>query len=171
MRRAVQHAGGVYFPRRAHEVRILAKKLRYSVELAQWTGVWKPRHLISDLRDVQDTLGNVHDAQVLLEELDRLSADGATAAGEIALLRQGLRSDIAERHAEYLAQRDRLSAICAACDRFAGISSDARRWSAVTRPLLAASAVAVPAGLLLVGARQVHGARHDSPSRRPLIAS
>ena len=171
LRRAVRHAGGVYFPKRAHDVRISAKKLRYSVELAQLTGVWKPRHLISDLRDVQDTLGNLHDAQVLLDELDRLGADGAAPAGEIALLEQALRDDIAERHAEYLAQRDRLSAICDACDRFAGISSDAKRWSAVTRPLMVASAVAVPAGLLLAATRQVHDARHGSPTRRPLIAS
>ena len=113
-------------------MRISTKKLRYSVELAQLTGVWKPRHLIGDLRDVQETLGHLHDAQVLLDELDGLVAEGEAAAGEIALLQQGLKSDIAERHAEYLAQRDRLSAICAACDRFAGISSDTRRWSAVT---------------------------------------
>lgn len=151
LRRAVDHAGGVYFPKRAHDVRISAKKLRYSVELAQVTAVWKPRHLIGDLRDVQDTLGNLHDAQVLLHELDGLVAEGAAAAGEIALLQQGLKGDIAERHTEYLAQRDRLSAICAACDRFAGISSDGpRRWSAVARPLVTASAMAVPAGLLLL---------------------
>lgn len=152
LRRAVHHAGGVYFPERAHHVRISAKKLRYSVELAQLTGVWKPRHLIGDLRDVQDTLGNQHDAQVLLDELDGLVAEGTADTREIALLQQGLKSDIAERHAEYPAQRDRLSAICAACDRFAGTSSAGpQRWSAVTRPLVAASAMAVPAGLLLLG--------------------
>ena len=74
-------------------MRISAKKLRYSVELAQLTGVWKPRHLISDLRDVQDALGNLHDAQVLLDELDRLGAEGTAPAGEIQLLEQGLRGE------------------------------------------------------------------------------
>jgi len=62
LRRAVHHAAGVYFPKRSHHVRISAKKLRYSVELAQLTGVWNPRLLIGDLRDVQNTLGELHDA-------------------------------------------------------------------------------------------------------------
>lgn len=185
LRRAVEHAAGVYFPNRAHNARIAAKKLRYSVELAQQAGVWTPRHLVSDLREVQGTLGDLHDAQVLLDELERLAADadvgGAiarvfaaapTSGGEIAMLQYALKSEMAERHAEYLTQRERVSAIVAACERFAGVSPKATgRWSAVARPLIAASAVVLPVGLLLGRAPRVRAGDESRIVARPSIAS
>jgi CHAD domain-containing protein len=154
LRDAVHHATGVYFPNRTHTVRIAAKKLRYSVEIAQATGLWKPRHIVGDIREVQDLLGYLHDAQVLFDELDRVAAGDETVAGEVGLVQGTLKRQMANRHVEYLARRERLSAICAACDQFAGISPGAMRWSLVTRPLVAASAVAVPAGLLIGAARR-----------------
>jgi CHAD domain-containing protein len=50
VRSAVAHATGVYFPRRAHSARIAVKKLRYLVEVAAVTRVWRPRRVLKDLR-------------------------------------------------------------------------------------------------------------------------
>jgi len=109
----------VYFPKRAHEARIEVKKLRYRVELADCTGLWRPPRLLRDLRRIQNTLGDVHDAQVLLDQIDELVPEEAVAARDRTLLKCALRSELAARHADYVAKRDRLRAIAAACARFA----------------------------------------------------
>jgi CHAD domain-containing protein len=116
---AVDHAGGVYFPNRAHSVRIAAKKLRYSVELAVRTGVWRPPRLLRDLRRVLGTLGTLHDAQVLLDRLDHLLPFGEVDDRDRHLLATAVRTEIADAQAAYLERRERLHAICAACTRFA----------------------------------------------------
>jgi CHAD domain-containing protein len=116
---AVDHAGGVYFPNRSHSVRIAAKRLRYSVELADRTGLWRPPRLLRDLRRVQGTLGTLHDAQVLLERLNDLVPDGEVDDRDRRALTSAVRAEIADAQAAYRERRERLQAICAACARFA----------------------------------------------------
>ncbi|HEY6362619.1 MAG TPA: CHAD domain-containing protein [Vicinamibacterales bacterium] len=152
LRDAVDHGSGVYFPNRMHATRIAAKKLRYSVELAEQTGLWRPPRLLRDLRRIQATLGELHDAQVLLDRLAALVPRAAAGNQDRTVLASALRSDIDGYHHEYLTKRDRLRAICAACVRFT--ENGAQRAWMLPRPLVAASVVTVPAGLFLIAGRR-----------------
>jgi CHAD domain-containing protein len=147
---AIDLAGGVYFPNRLHKVRIAAKKLRYSAELAGKGGLWPCGDAVADLKRTQEMLGRLHDAQVLLESMDGLVGDDANDR-EVALLKDDLRGEIAERHAKYLTQRERLRAAAHACASAADVLQVKRRPLA---PVVALSAVAVDAGLLLLASRE-----------------
>jgi CHAD domain-containing protein len=150
---AVDHASGVYFPKRAHTTRIAVKKLRYSIELAEQTGLWRPPRLLRDLRRLQGTLGSLHDAQVLLDALPDLIPGGGDKQARIAL-EGALRAEIDQQHREYISRRDRLKMIAAAACRFAdnGHGAAAPGWRSRRAPLVTASALAVPTGLLLLAA-------------------
>jgi CHAD domain-containing protein len=153
---AVERGSGVYFPNRMHATRIAAKKLRYSVELAERTGLWRPPRLLRDLRRIQATLGELHDAQVLLDGLAELVPRDAVGKADLASIESVLRADIDRYHQEYLAKRDRARRICEACVRFMEDGAS-RTWVPPTA-LMAASAAAVPAGLFLIGGRRSAGA-------------
>ena len=60
------------FPNRLHAVRVAAKKLRYSAELAGKGGLWQCEDAVADLKRTQETLGRLHDAEVLLKAVDEL---------------------------------------------------------------------------------------------------
>ena len=62
---AVGHAGGVMFTNRLHEARIAAKKLRYVMEIASQTGRADLDRELGALRKSQETLGTLHDYDVL----------------------------------------------------------------------------------------------------------
>jgi CHAD domain-containing protein len=114
---AVDDAGGVYFPKRLHEVRVSAKKLRYTLEMASAVGIWRPPHMLKDLRGAQTILGDLHDVQVLVDEMDDLVADDR-ATSERATLAATLRARAEEYHQKYLETRDRLSTIAEVVERF-----------------------------------------------------
>jgi CHAD domain-containing protein len=62
---AIDAAGQVYAPDALHGVRIAAKKLRYSLEIADDSGAVPCRDDVKTLKRVQETLGRLHDLQVL----------------------------------------------------------------------------------------------------------
>ena len=128
---AVDRAGGVYFPNRLHRLRIAVKKLRYSVEVAEAMGLWRPPNLLRDLRRVQARLGALHDLQVLEDEGVRMGNDAPRR--EMQLLRAVIVSDRMREYDEYLSRADRLQAISQACERFARRPApvERRRWPAV----------------------------------------
>lgn len=143
---AVDHASGVYFPKRAHAARVAAKKLRYNLELADVTALWQPPRLLRDLKRVQETLGELHDRQVILDRLEGLLPKRVAAERDV--LNGVLLSDVARLHEVYLETRGRLHAMCGACQRFSDPRGGRRRhWP------LAASAVALPTAVLLLGTR------------------
>jgi hypothetical protein len=148
VRAAVTHATGVYFPRRAHGTRIALKKLRYVVEIAAATGTWRPPRLLKDLRKFQSLLGELHDAETLLGSVDGLVEDTDLSARDVALVRQMLEGEIADLHARYVAARERVLAVCDACERFAGERRSRNRMLIAAGSLLAAS-VAMPAARAL----------------------
>lgn len=148
--RAVDHVGGVYFPNRLHAVRVAVKKLRYSAELAGAGGLWPCEDVLSDLKRTQETLGHLHDAEVLRRSIDSLIDDVDVDHRELAMIKDDLQGEIAERHAKYVAQRERLRGACHACAGAAATLEVKRR---PFMPLVALSAFAVPAGLLLLGSR------------------
>ena len=62
---AMTAAGHMYSPEQLHEVRIAAKKLRYAMELAFDAGVKSASAPVRTVKRAQDTLGRLHDLQVL----------------------------------------------------------------------------------------------------------
>ena len=139
VRDAVAHATGVYFPHRAHGTRIAIKKLRYCVEIAAATGMWNPPRLLKDMKKIQALLGELHDAEMLSVSLDRYAGDADVSQRDISLVRQVLAADIAARHGEYVASRERLLAVCGACERFATGHSGHGRAFLAAGSVLAAS--------------------------------
>ena len=141
VRALLDHGAGVYFPNRAHSMRIAIKKLRYALEIAHALGVWQSTTALRRLRKAQDALGRARDRQMLI---DRLRADageardGASADAVVHLLDV----EVLAFHRKYLDSRPELARICDACDRFA------RRHGA-GRAALVAAGVAVPSLILL----------------------
>jgi CHAD domain-containing protein len=140
---SVNRAPGVYFPQRAHRARIAVKKLRYAVEAATDTGMWRPQRLLKDLRRIQSILGDLHDAQILSDALGELVP--GTATTDLAPLKDVLEDDVVRHHAEYMRRRDRIFAIADACARAATHRGARRRR---TGSLIAAAVLAAPLVLL-----------------------
>ena len=65
LKAAMAEAGQMYNPERLHQVRIATKKLRYGLEIAGEGGVRSALPAVRHLKKVQDTLGRLHDLQVL----------------------------------------------------------------------------------------------------------
>lgn len=152
LQHAIHSAGGVYFPKRVHRVRIATKKLRYAAEVAHETRLWRREEMLHDLRRMQTSLGDLHDLQVVVDLLSDMKTDAAPDAG-VRDVRSALRAEIAELHRHYVARRDRLQDAAAVCRRFAARRRLRARhlgWPAShVRPLVIASAVLVPAALTL----------------------
>jgi CHAD domain-containing protein len=146
--RAVERAPGTYFPKRAHKTRIAVKKLRYAVEVAAETGTWQPpERLLGDLRKIQGTLGDIHDAQVVVEAIDDLLGDRADSR-EASILRELYQDDIARGYTRYSRRRDRIRAIADAC------ASAAARHRSTTRQTRALAAVSLATAPLFLSASQ-----------------
>jgi CHAD domain-containing protein len=117
-------AGAVYLPERLHAARIAVKKLRYVLEAAGELGDAKVRQDLPRLRRAQDTLGRMHDLQVLI---DRVRGVQATVTPPSVTLWRALDSlirqldDACRRlHARYLKARPNLQALA---DRLAGTTA------------------------------------------------
>ena len=65
LQRAIDHAGQVYAAQALHDVRIAAKKLRYALEIADESGGAPCALPLRTIKRLQDTLGRLHDLQVL----------------------------------------------------------------------------------------------------------
>jgi CHAD domain-containing protein len=133
---ALARAGGVYFPNRLHDARIALKKLRYSAELAIATGLaaFHPR-VIRRFRKAQDTLGDLHDWQLLLSALEEPSSPADVGAETVVTL---LRSDIRSKHRGFLERRDELVAAFHAIDARRSALTPATTMPAATALALAA---------------------------------
>ena len=64
-------------PARLHLVRIAAKKLRYALELADEARAADTGAMVRRLKQTQDTLGRLHDLQVLIEHVRTVRLDAA----------------------------------------------------------------------------------------------
>ena len=67
-------AGHMYAPEQLHQVRIAAKKLRYAMELALDAGVKSASAPVRAVKRAQDTLGRLHDLQVLQSHVAAVQA-------------------------------------------------------------------------------------------------
>jgi CHAD domain-containing protein len=141
---ALRRAGAVYLPERLHVVRIAAKKLRYSVELAAEITESDCAPDVRALRATQDVLGRMHDIQTLIDRVRQVQATLAPPSVNIwraldALLRS-LDDDCRRLHARYMRARpklealaDRLSANDRASAAVAGLKTRAKRGAAAPR--------------------------------------
>lgn len=104
---AVHEAGHIYAPDRLHRVRIAAKKLRYTLELAADGGVAAARPLVRSLKRAQDTLGRLHDLQVLQHHVTAVKAAPperrAGPDGGLDALNRALEEECRHLHGKYLA--------------------------------------------------------------------
>jgi CHAD domain-containing protein len=114
---AIAHAAGVYMPNRLHLVRIAAKKLRYSIEIANDTGVVAGTHIVPRLKKAQETLGRLHDLQVLLAHVRKFrSTNGAgLVSDELGVLEAVLAAESQTLHGKYLVKREPMLALCDMC--------------------------------------------------------
>jgi CHAD domain-containing protein len=125
---AIQEASAVYLPERLHRVRISVKKLRYAAELAADIAGERSDPDIRTLRRAQDTLGRLHDLQVLIERVRQAQASltppSVSLWRAIDALLTDLDIDCRRLHARYMRMRDQLEAAAA---RFARSQTDLPR--------------------------------------------
>ncbi|OLD18512.1 MAG: hypothetical protein AUJ01_07415 [Acidobacteria bacterium 13_1_40CM_3_65_5] len=125
---AIEEAGAVYLPERLHTVRIALKKLRYAAELAADIAGDRLTPDIRTMRRAQDTLGRLHDLQVLIDRVRQVQA--SLTPPSVALWRAldalvtALDNDCRQLHARYMRVRGDLEAVAA---RLARSQADAPR--------------------------------------------
>jgi CHAD domain-containing protein len=72
--KAIDAAGQIYAPEALHRVRIAAKKLRYALEIAHESAGAPCAATLRTIKRVQDTLGRLHDLQILQHHVGQLAA-------------------------------------------------------------------------------------------------
>ncbi len=114
LRHAINSAGSLYVPDRLHEVRIAAKKLRYVLEAAEEAGIRRVKALIGPLKDVQETLGRLHDLQGLLDCGREVEASGEIDSERPGLdaFAQALEQECRRLHAEFIVRREDVLKVC-----------------------------------------------------------
>jgi len=125
--RTVEAAGAVYVPDRVHAVRIAAKKLRYTFELAVEAGATRRRVPVRQLKAVQDTLGRLHDIEVLASLIQAYPLPPPPMPVWVAHVddfRHRLETECRRLHSEFIGDRRQLARAGAAATETAG-----RIWS------------------------------------------
>lgn len=111
---AVRDAGSVYLPERLHVVRIALKKLRYALELAP-PSLTDRAAALRTLKRVQESLGRMHDLQVLLDRVRDVQASltppSLAAWRDLDALVVMLDESCRRLHARYVGERQALGAI------------------------------------------------------------
>jgi CHAD domain-containing protein len=112
--KALDEAGVLFDSERLHQVRIALKRLRYAMELAGELRVAPTGAAVRDLKAVQDTLGTLHDHDVLME----YTASAATQPGltrptraSLTALHRSFDTVRHQLHAQFLAARPSLERV------------------------------------------------------------
>jgi CHAD domain-containing protein len=111
---AIGDAGCIYAPEGLHRVRIALKKLRYVLELAGEAGSADTRPFVRALKRSQDTLGRMHDLQILEHHVAAVQAGGGDPRGLASLAAQ-LEEECRHLHGRYTVQVPALLQLAAAC--------------------------------------------------------
>jgi CHAD domain-containing protein len=123
---AIAACGTRYAPELLHQLRLAAKKLRYTMELV-------PRGMgaaacLRRLRAVQRRLGHLHDVQVLIDEIEVIAgSDPDAAAYRITPLVDALERDCRSIHAVALSEMSSLGEQVAANRRMLTAGARGRR--------------------------------------------
>jgi CHAD domain-containing protein len=108
LKAALDDAGPLYAPERIHGVRVVTKKLRYALEIADEVGQPDAKALVKVLKKQQDRLGHLHDLQALLKHVRAAAASprvGERLADLIAYA-DSLERDCRQLHAQFVESRD-----------------------------------------------------------------
>ena len=100
---AMTAAGHMYSPEQLHEVRIAAKKLRYAMELAFDAGVKSASAPVRTVKRAQDTLGRLHDLQVLQAHVAAVQAEPSGRSlpdGGLDIISRALEDECRHLHAQ-----------------------------------------------------------------------
>ena len=106
LRDAVADAGPMYVSERVHGVRIAAKKLRYALELASETGEADTSEAVARLKKIQDSLGRLHDIEILqelLRSIDLLAHRDELWAAQLGALDRDLTEECRRLHGVFVA--------------------------------------------------------------------
>jgi CHAD domain-containing protein len=102
---AIEAAGQIYNPESLHQVRIATKKLRYGLEIAGEGGVRSANPLVRRLKRVQDSLGRLHDLQVLevhVAAVQALPPASELPEGSLAAIARTLEDECRHLHGRYI---------------------------------------------------------------------
>jgi CHAD domain-containing protein len=120
---AVDRAGALYSVEPLHAVRLAAKKLRYTLELAGPLLEGKARRATRRLKRLQEALGDMRDAQMAQQYLRRGSAEAPNRLSgiELAALDRDLEIECRRLHARILRARPRVERALRDVDEAAGV--------------------------------------------------
>jgi hypothetical protein len=142
------HATGVYFPDRSHALRVSLKKLRYVLELSDdWEG---HRRGLKLLRRAQQALGEIHDRQMVLENLKRATRKAGENIPSADALIRVLEAECRTLYEKFLARRDDVLRLCEVVRQWA----TSHRLSRRRGTMLTMGMVALPSAAALILARQ-----------------
>ena len=134
LERAIHAAGHIYEPEGLHDVRIAAKKLRYALEIADESGAAPGREALRTIKRVQDTLGRLHDLQVLHHHVAAVGAAPrsrrSTPDAGLAVLARMIEDECRHLHGRYVAAQADLAAAVAAARRDIPVRLTTRKRSA-----------------------------------------
>jgi len=140
--RAIDDAGQIYAPQALHDVRIAAKKLRYSLEIADDSGGAPCADAVRTLKRVQDTLGRLHDLQVLQHYAAAVGATPrrrrTTPDEALALLSRLVEDECRLLHGRYVAALPSLAEVVTTARRDVPARLTARRSARAVKMTLAA---------------------------------
>jgi CHAD domain-containing protein len=121
LRAAIQHAGQVYAAEQLHFVRIAVKKLRYALELVADSRLAPVRPLVNTLKRAQETLGRLHDLQVIEHHVAAVQALPPTRRGAddggLDIIARMLADECRHIHARYVKQVPALFDLVESCTR------------------------------------------------------
>jgi CHAD domain-containing protein len=146
-RRAIEHASGLYFPKRAHEVRVELKKLRYTVEMLDDADQGR-RASLRVFKAAQEALGQLHDREVIARRLKQLARRGEVPAAPP--LADVLEAESRRCFGTYLDARD---ALLAACDGLLEFSHP-HRARRLAGGMLTIGALALPSAAVVLFANR-----------------
>jgi CHAD domain-containing protein len=106
LEKAIDQAGQIYNPEALHGVRIAAKKLRYALEIADESGAAPCAVAVRTIKRVQDTLGRLHDLQVLQHHVADVAATPRSRRppdAALATLSRMIEDECRQLHGRYVA--------------------------------------------------------------------
>ena len=113
---AIEEAAGLYMPARLHQVRIAAKKLRYTLELDPGASAPRGAARLRTLKTAQDLLGRMHDLEILIARARGIqSSPGASnlkVSADLDRFVRRLENECRQLHGHYMASRRDLLSLC-----------------------------------------------------------
>jgi CHAD domain-containing protein len=111
LRKSMEQAGVLFVAERLHCVRIALKRLRYALELAGELRLASTTAAVRDLKAVQDTLGALHDTDVLMTYVECATTEAGVDRGTHAALESlhaVLEKERRTLHAQFLSRQPTL---------------------------------------------------------------